>query len=426
MARIKGISPTVRILIIAIVLILLPAAVLSYIGFVSVNERARNVETGYRGTLQLVRDRIEQEILRLEQDLRSSFERATPESSNRDSSRRLLQLVESKSPWLKHPFLAGPDGEVVTSSLYLGGSQPPGPAFDSSIVNEAFKKAEAAEFAGKDLQRARSLYADALAKSRSVEDRALLLSRAGRCDFKMGNYRAGIGQYRRLLEISDTGVTVGGIPAFVVALSQVADGCAALSDGQGRVSALLGLYRRLISHPWEIPADKCAYYLKQTAREIETAANPLREELKELEERRISLLEDVRRLEWICSTVLQQIAARSSENSGRPSRGHISAKYDSASVQFGYFLLPGVSQGREVTLGYEMDEDQIVSVLLPRVLSNVNLGRDVGIGILDETGKYRFTQRDYSGSTYLAAASFEEILPSWKAVMFHPKGRSVD
>jgi len=57
MARIKGISPTVRILIIAIVLILLPAAVLSYIGFVSVNERARNLATGYRGTRAVVRHR---------------------------------------------------------------------------------------------------------------------------------------------------------------------------------------------------------------------------------------------------------------------------------------------------------------------------------------------------------------------------------
>src|SRR5512136_2691332 len=99
----KAISPAVRIPIMAIVLILLPAAVLSYIGFVSVNERARNLETGYRGTLLLVRDRIEQEILRLERDLGSSLEGTAPESGDRDSSRKLLQRVESGNPWLKHP-----------------------------------------------------------------------------------------------------------------------------------------------------------------------------------------------------------------------------------------------------------------------------------------------------------------------------------
>ena len=426
MARIKGISPTVRILIIAIVLILLPAAVLSYIGFVSVNERARSLETGYRGTLLLVRDRIEQEILRLEQDLRSSVERTAPESNDRDSGRRLLQIVQSTNRWLKHPFLASPGGEVITPSLFLGGSQPQGPGFDSSTVNELFKRAEAAEFARKDLQEARRLYAEAVARSRSVNDRAVLLSRAGRCEFKMANYRAGIGQYRKLLEISDKSAMVGGIPAFIVALSQVADGCAALNDDKGRASALLELHERLTSHPQEVSADKCAYYLKQVSLELEALADPPAKKLKELKEHSIVLLEDVRRLEWIRSTFLPHIAARSSEGSSRPSRGHVSAKYDTASVQFGYFVFPRAAQGPTVTLGYEMNEDQIVLDLLPKVLNNVNLGRDVGIGILDETGKHRFAQRDYTGSTYLAAASFEEILPSWKVVMFHPEGKSVD
>jgi len=426
MARIKGISPTVRILIIAIVLILLPAAVLSYIGFVSVNERARNLATGHRGTLLLVRDRIEQEILRLEQDLRSSVERTTPKFRDRDSGRRLLQIVQSNDIWLKHPFLASPGGEVITPSLFLGGSQLPGPVFDSSIINELFKRAEAPEFARKSLQEARSLYAEALARSRSDNDRAILLSRVGRCDFKMGNYRAGIGQYRKLLDIPDESATVGGIPAFIVALSQVADGCAALNDDKGRVSALLEMYERLTSRPWGVSADKCAYYLKQATREFEALADPPAERLKKLEERSIELLEDVRRLEWIRSTLLPQIAARSSENSTGPSRGHVSAKYDTASVQFGYFLFPGASQGREVTLGYEMNEDQLVSDLLPRVLNNVNLGRDVGIGILDETSKPRFAQMDYSGSAYLASVSFVEILPSWKVVIFHPEGKTVD
>lgn len=85
-----------------------------------------------------------------------------------------------------------------------------------------------------------------------------------------------------------------------------------------------------------------------------------------------------------------------------------------------------MSEKRDAILGYEMNEDRIVSDLLPRILDNVNLGRDVGIGILDETGKHRFAQLAYSGSTYLAAEGFEEILPSWKVVMFHPDGKSVD
>ncbi len=177
---IKGISPAIRILLIAIVLILLPAAALSYIGFLSVNERARNLETGYRGTLLLVRDRIEQEILGLEQDLRSSLDQTALRSDNRDSYRRLLREVESANPWLKHPFRAAPGGEVVTPSLFVERSQLPGPDFDSPVVSRLFLEAESAERAGRDLKGARGLYGEALARSRFFSERVVLLSRVGR------------------------------------------------------------------------------------------------------------------------------------------------------------------------------------------------------------------------------------------------------
>jgi len=422
---IKGISPTFKILIMAIVLILLPAAVLSYIGFESVNERAHNLETGYRGTLLLVRDRIEQEILRLEQNLRSSLETTAPESGDRDSFRELLQLIESGNPWLKYPFLVHPIGEIITPVLFLDALQSSEPEFDSQTVSELFQRAEKAEFIRKDLQEARSLYAEALAGSRSVRDRAILLSRVARSDFKMGDYRTGISQYRELLGISDQGVTVGGIPAFITALTQIADGCAALDDGQGRFDALLELNKRLIRHASEVPADKCAYYLKQTTQELEALTDPSSES-EELAQLNASLLEDIRRLEWIRDALLPQITTLSSENSSRSLQGHVSEKYDGASVQFGYFQMSTSSKGLEATLGYNLDGDQIVSDLLPRILNNVNLGRDIGIGILDEIGKFRFAQMEFSGSAYLAMESFDEILPFWKVVMVHSDGKSVD
>ena len=48
MSRAKDAPTSLKILLIAIVLILLPGAILSYI---SVNERAKRLEAGYRGTL---------------------------------------------------------------------------------------------------------------------------------------------------------------------------------------------------------------------------------------------------------------------------------------------------------------------------------------------------------------------------------------
>jgi signal transduction histidine kinase len=427
MKWIKGISPTVRILIMAIVLILLPAAVLSYIGLVSVNERARNLETGYRGTVLLVRDRIEQEILRLEQNLRSSLEKIAPECSERGSSRKLLKRVESDNPWLKHPFMARSDGEIITPSLFLEASYTSEPQFDSQTIDGLFRRAEETEFAVKDIEKARRMYSEALAQSRSVKDLAILLSRTGRCDFKMGKYRSGIAQYRKLLAISDEGATVAGIPPFVVALTQLADGYAALHDSRSRPEALLELYERLVNRPWEVSADKCAYYLRLAGKELKASADRPAEKLEELDRRSKGLLEDIRRLEWIREILLPQITARPIRSSSHASQKHVFEKYEGADVQYGSFEIPDSPSGSAAaTLGYQFDGDSIVSDLLPRILNNINLGRDVGIGILDETGRMRFAQIDYYGSTYLTAASFDEILPSWKVVMVHSEGKSVN
>ncbi len=72
MNRIRDAPTTIKILLIA----MLPGAVLSCVGYISVNERARQLAAGYRGTLSLVRNKIELEVLRLEQGLRSFIENA--------------------------------------------------------------------------------------------------------------------------------------------------------------------------------------------------------------------------------------------------------------------------------------------------------------------------------------------------------------
>src|SRR5512136_3164518 len=106
MSRVREAPATIKILLIAIVLILLPGAVLSYVSYVSVNERARRLEAGYRGTLYLVRDKVELEVLRLEQGLRSSLGDAAADLNSLGAARHLLGIAAQDRPWLRHPFLA--------------------------------------------------------------------------------------------------------------------------------------------------------------------------------------------------------------------------------------------------------------------------------------------------------------------------------
>jgi tetratricopeptide (TPR) repeat protein len=115
--------------------------------------------------------------------------------------------------------------------------------------------AETAEFARKDPAGSLQLYSQALEKARSAEERAFLLSRVGRCRFKLGSYQRGIQDYQRLLDLTVSVSTIGEVPTFALALSQIADGYAAAKDERRCIGALLQLYQRLVYEPWDSSAE---------------------------------------------------------------------------------------------------------------------------------------------------------------------------
>jgi dipeptidyl aminopeptidase/acylaminoacyl peptidase len=114
-SRVREAPTTIKILLIAIVLILLPGAVLSYVSYISVNERAGRLEAGYRGTLYMVRDKIELEVLRVEQGLRSSLGDAGTNLNGLSAARHLLSLVTANHPHGGYPVQPrwSPDGKRI-------------------------------------------------------------------------------------------------------------------------------------------------------------------------------------------------------------------------------------------------------------------------------------------------------------------------
>ena len=436
MSRVRDAPTTIKILLIAIVLILLPGAVLSYVGYISVNQRARQLEAGYRGTLYLVRDKIELEVLRLEQGLRSSLGDAVTNLKSLSASRHLLSLVTANHPWLRRPFLASPDGDLVTPSISFGWPKsPPGSFSLAPSLRDVLSAAETAEFIRKDPAGALQLYLQAFEEARSAEARAILLARVGRCRFKLGGYQRGIQDYQKLLDLSDSMSTIGEVPTFIVALSQIADGYAAAKDEKGRISAMLQLYQRLAEYPWDGSPGAYEYYLKQTGRELEayvarsdSDASVLdAHKMKALKELETERLENMKHLEWIQSAILPEILSGPNRSMIDPSIGHISAKREGTCVSFGYFRIEKAApDAGQWMLGYELNEDLVIDSLLPRILENVDLGEDIRVGILDDEGKVRFAQTGPVPSTFLAAENFAEILPFWKVGLFDTDGRSIN
>ena len=118
-----NLSPRIKILLLAILLILLPGTILSYVGFRSVHEKVNNLETHYRGTVSLVRDKIEREVLRQQEAALSFLENSPPPFERVEEVKGWLHdLMPTRKGW-KHPFLVKSDGGVVSTRISLGWSK---------------------------------------------------------------------------------------------------------------------------------------------------------------------------------------------------------------------------------------------------------------------------------------------------------------
>jgi signal transduction histidine kinase len=250
----------------------------------------------------------------------------------------------------------------------------------------------------------------------------------------MGSYLRGIQEYQKLMALSNKTATLGEIPAYAVALLQIADGYAALGNEERRFAALLELYERVVNHPWDISAG-VSYYLNQISRQLAESAGLWRgqgaaeetHKLEELKKREKELFENIHFLEWVRETLVPQIQPGSIGNSISQPQRHLSAKLDNVLVQFGMCRLAAAPPASAAaTLGYQLDQEYIVTGLLPTILSRVDLGKDVGVGIVDEVGRVRFPQVNHQVSKHLAAESFSLILPGWKVVLFHREGKSIE
>ena len=133
------------------------------------------------------------------------------------------------------------------------------------------------------------------------------------------------------------------------------------------------------------------------------------------------------RLAWIERTVLPEMRSGRHRSPADASLGRLSARREDGSVSFGYLQIEdSAPSSGPWLLGYELDEDELIGALLPRILAGVDLGEDIRVAILDEGGRVRFPRTTSVPSALLAAGHFAEILPAWQVGVFHPDGRSIN
>ena len=92
----KHIHQKTKIIFLAFLLILIPGAIISYLSLQSINHKAENLEIKFSGTVRLVRDKLESEILRIDANLRNNVIGSFPESDNPIELKSWLQNLETQ------------------------------------------------------------------------------------------------------------------------------------------------------------------------------------------------------------------------------------------------------------------------------------------------------------------------------------------
>ncbi|MCK4747405.1 MAG: tetratricopeptide repeat protein, partial [Bacteroidales bacterium] len=271
----KHITPKIRILSLSLVLIFLPGAIISYLSLKSIQEKAENQRIKYYGTVTLVRDKLESEIFQLESNFRNIIIDSLLKN-NRDSDLQLLlRGVEFENPAFKNLFLTRFDEGLINSFVTLGLKN--SKRVDHSIApsaNPHFFNAEKAEFIEKNYTDAINYYDQSLLLAKSSQEEVLILSRIGRNYYKLGNYQKGIKEYRQILEFEDKELTIGMVPATIIALTPIANGHKAMNSSQDHQDILHELYQQLLDHPWDLSGGEYTYYLKSTSKKLrETESN---------------------------------------------------------------------------------------------------------------------------------------------------------
>jgi len=431
----KHIAPRTKILFVAFILILVPGAIISYLSLQSIKQKAENLRTKYRGTVNLVRDKLENEVSRLEATLRNSVIELSPESDNSARLKVWLRNIESENPAFRHLFLVNNDRGLISSSVSLGWNKLP--ESRSSLNPKAaasFNMAEKAEFISKDFPESIRLYREALNSSASSQERALLLSRIGRCYFKLGEYKKAISQYKKILDLKNDEINIGNIPAPVVALSQIADSYEDMKADEEQYNVTLELYQHLLDKSWDLAGGDYIYYLKSVSEKIRNSEFPVsnvnytERTIENLLKREEKLLKEIRFIMFIDQDILPEIVSELRKGSPSELRSHyISREVNDSVFQLSYFKLPAAfQQSQLLALGYQFEKEYILSDFFPEVLASVELGKDIIVGILGEKDSVLYLQHDRPLSKYLVTGNFFQQFADWKVALFDADGKSIE
>src|ERR1035437_3373514 len=251
-----------KIAIIGFLLILIPCIILSYLDYQAISKNKSTVRTNYEFTTDLIRDKIEQEVLKREEKLFVGLNNLSAKLGSISNLKSWLSAAETNNPLIKNSFILKKDGGIISKliSSRWNMNKIESEKVSNYVLND-FTQAENIEFIQKDYSKAANIYTKSLNNANS-EDSVLIINRIARCYFHNQEYDSAIKEYNRLLDYKSSDFTIASIPASIVALSQIAEVYNSTHELGKRFDILLSLYKKLVENPWDTNEGEYFYYLR--------------------------------------------------------------------------------------------------------------------------------------------------------------------
>ena len=103
-----------------LIFILFPGAVISYLSLKSISQKSENLREKYKGTVSLIKDKLESEVFREEAKLRNIVTEFPFQYQNEEDIKHWLKNLESENPVFKHLFLVRNDEGLISSCVSHG------------------------------------------------------------------------------------------------------------------------------------------------------------------------------------------------------------------------------------------------------------------------------------------------------------------
>ena len=424
--KLQHVSAKTKIFLFALLLIILPSGFLGYLGYRSIDSRELRLKDNYTGLVRLFRDQLEANLGTLEEVFIQEIRKYDWPFDVPTIQRQLGQIL-GENPLIKELYLVDPEGSIIHPEVHLFG---PSSLQSQGAAAQAMSSADVSsgerfEYLENNYSQALRSYSSAMERAPSIQVQAYIRMLVARCLFKMENYSQASEHYSRLVEMDRDVTSQDGTPLKIIGLSQLAESYSRLEQDQDQCHTLLILYEELLLSPHGF--DSYDFYRQSLEDELNRLSrqpvwdNKYQIQLETLKEEELRLLHTVGVLEASRTTVLGLM-----DNESSFSR-EIFEDGEGNSIQIACMaLLNSNSQTPQRKLIYQIDQDFVLTNILPEIRNKDDIGRSVRLGIVDEGESVVFPEETPIPSLGLASEKLVEFFPWWSLVIYDTKGKTVE